>query len=93
MAKDELELDDELSSSRKFKLENFEGPLELLLKLIKDTKLDIKTVKLAEITAQYLEVISNLSNIDMTEACGFLSIAATLAFIMIIAAFITILII
>ena len=79
MAKEEtMQLDEELTPSRKFILENFEGPLDLLLKLIKDAKLDIKTVKLAEITAQYLEAITDLSNFDMVDACGFINIAATL---------------
>lgn len=77
MAKEEL-LDEDLTPARKFKLDNFEGPLDLLLKLIKDAKLDIKTVKLAEITSQYLEVISDMTNLDMVEACGFINIAATL---------------
>ena len=77
MAKEEI-LEEDLTPVRKFKLENFEGPLDLLLKLIKDAKLDIKTVKLAEITSQYLEVIANMSAVDMVEACGFINIAATL---------------
>ena len=34
----------------RFKLDNFEGPLDLLLHLIKDAKLDIMTIKLADIT-------------------------------------------
>ena len=38
----------------RFKLDNFEGPLDLLLHLIKDSKLDIMTVKLADITEQYM---------------------------------------
>ena len=43
------------ADSYRFKLDNFEGPLDLLLHLIKDAKLDIATVKLADITEQYLE--------------------------------------
>ena len=73
---EELEL--ESSSAVRFKLENFEGPLDLLLHLIRGTKLDIKTVKLAEITDQYLQYMSQLDTIDMELASEFIDIAATL---------------
>ncbi len=62
----------------RFKLDNFEGPLDLLLHLIKDAKLDIMTVKLAEITEQYLEYMQDLDNIDMERASEFIIVAATL---------------
>ena len=52
----------------RFKLDNFEGPLDLLLHLIKDAKLDIMTVKLAEITEQYLEYMQDIKNVDMDKA-------------------------
>ena len=38
------------SDQYRFKLDNFEGPLDLLLHLIKEAKMDIATVKLADIT-------------------------------------------
>ena len=62
----------------RFKLDNFEGPLDLLLHLIKDAKLDIMTVKLAEITEQYLAYMQDLDNIDMDRASEFIIVAATL---------------
>lgn len=62
----------------RFKLDNFEGPLDLLLHLIKDAKLDIMTVKLAEITEQYLEYMKDLDSIDMDRASEFITVAATL---------------
>lgn len=62
----------------RFKLENFEGPLDLLLHLIKDAKLDIATVKLADITEQYLEYMQDIKNIDMDKASEFITVAATL---------------
>ena len=40
-----------------YKLENFEGPLDLLLEIIKKNKLDIEDVRLADITGQYLQYI------------------------------------
>ena len=62
----------------RFKLENFEGPLDLLLHLIKDSKLDIMSVKLADITEQYLEYMKDLDSIDMDRASEFITVAATL---------------
>ena len=61
-----------------FKIENFEGPLDLLLTLIKQSKLGIEEVKLSEITEQYLKVIEQLSAVDMEHASEFIEVAATL---------------
>ncbi len=66
------------SDAYRFKLDNFEGPLDLLLHLIKDAKLDIATVKLSEITEQYLEYMQDIKNIDMDKASEFITVAATL---------------
>ena len=60
------------------RLENFEGPLDLLLHLIKDAKLDITTVKLSEITEQYLEFMKEIDTLDMEKASEFIEMAATL---------------
>ena len=62
----------------RFKLDNFEGPLDLLLHLIKDAKMDIMSVKLADITEQYLEYMQDLDSIDMDRASEFITVAATL---------------
>lgn len=62
----------------RFKLDNFEGPLDLLLHLIKDAKLDIMTIKLADITEQYLEYMQDIDTIDMDKASEFITVAATL---------------
>lgn len=62
----------------RFHLDNFEGPLDLLLHLIKEAKLDIATVKLADITEQYLNYMQDLKNIDMDKASEFITVAATL---------------
>lgn len=66
------------SDAMRFKLDNFEGPLDLLLHLIKDAKLDIATVKLAEITEQYLEYMQDIKSVDMDKASEFITVAATL---------------
>ncbi len=60
------------------KLENFEGPLDLLLKIIKDNKMDIETVKLADLTEQYLEYLKTFEKLDMENASEFIEIAAQL---------------
>ena len=62
----------------RFKLDNFEGPLDLLLHLIKEAKLDIATVKLADVTEQYLNYMQDLKNVDMDKASEFITVAATL---------------
>ena len=68
----------ENTNEMSFKIENFEGPLDLLLQLIKQSKLSIEEVKLSEITEQYLKVIEQLSKVDMENASEFIEIAATL---------------
>ncbi len=67
-----------LDDKYRFHLDNFEGPLDLLLHLIKDSKLDIMTVKLADITEQYLEYMKDIDSIDMDRASEFIIVAATL---------------
>ena len=62
----------------KFKLDNFEGPLDLLLHLIKEAKMDIADVKLADITEQYLDYMQGLDELDMERATEFITVAATL---------------
>ena len=46
--------------------------------MIKEAKLDIATVKLADITEQYLEYMQDIKNIDMDKASEFITVAATL---------------
>lgn len=61
-----------------FKLENFEGPLDLLLEIIKKNKMDIEEVKLSEITGQYLLYMKGLEKLDMEKASDFILMASTL---------------
>ncbi len=61
-----------------FHLEYFDGPLDLLLHLIKDSKIDIETVFLSEVTSQYLDYMSELDRIDIELQAEFLSVASTL---------------
>lgn len=65
-------------ASMTFKIENFEGPLDLLLQMIKQSKLSIEEIKLSELTEEYLKIIQELSKVDMENASEFIEIAATL---------------
>lgn len=76
--KEELEQVESGESAIKYKLQDFEGPLDLLLHLIKEKKMDIMEVKLAEITDQYLSYIQNLRESDMELATEFLVMATRL---------------
>lgn len=60
-------------------LETFEGPLDLLLYLIRRRNLDILEVKVAEITEQYLRYIALMQALQFTLAGEYLAMAATLA--------------
>ena len=62
----------------KYKLHDFEGPLDLLLHLIKEKKKDIMEIPLAEITDQYLTYIQNMKEQDMEIATEFLVVATKL---------------
>ena len=61
-----------------FKLQAFEGPLDLLLHLIEKNKIDIYDIPIVEITDQYLEYVSNMPKDDLDLASEFLVMAATL---------------
>ncbi len=81
---DELDLNgitqDDVSevSEMVFYFENHEGPLDVLWRLVKSTKLDIKAVKIADITSQYLDYIHNLKDIDMESMSWFIREASKL---------------
>ena len=63
------------------KVEQFEGPMDLLLQMTEDQKLDITRVSLAKIADQYLEYISSAQNITLEHLADFLSIASKLILI------------
>lgn len=64
--------------SIKFKLEHFEGPLDLLLHLIEKAEVDIYDIPISEITQQYLEYLELMEGMDLEIASEFLVMAATL---------------
>ncbi|MCI0468436.1 MAG: segregation/condensation protein A [Nitrospirae bacterium] len=59
----------------------FEGPLDLLLHLIRDNKIDIYDIPIALITRQYLEYIEIMRELNLDVASEFLVMAATLIYI------------
>jgi segregation and condensation protein A len=60
------------------KLENFEGPLDLLLHLIKKNEVSINDIPIALITAQYLDAIGLMQELNLDIAGEFIVMAATL---------------
>ena len=62
-------------------LEQFEGPLDLLLSLIEKEKLDITHVSLAKVADQYLKYLETEESISLGNLTAFLSVAARLILI------------
>ncbi len=60
------------------RLDAFEGPLDLLLHLIRRAELDITEISLSNVTDQYLHHIEHLAKVDVEAAGEFLVVAATL---------------
>ena len=63
------------------KLQIFEGPLDLLLFLIKKKKIDIHNIPIAVITREYLEYLSHKERINLDREAEFLLMAALLIYI------------
>ena len=61
-----------------YKLDKFEGPLDLLLHLIDKNKVDIYDIPIVEITQQYLDYVSQMEREDLNIVSDFLVMAATL---------------
>ena len=60
------------------RLEAFEGPLDLLLSLIRKNKVNIYDIPIAEILEQYLGILSEMEEMDLEVSSEFLVLAATL---------------
>jgi len=65
----------------KVKLEIFEGPLDLLLYLIKKDELDIHTISIERITRQYLDYINTFKLLNIDLASEFIVMAANLMYL------------
>lgn len=66
---------------QRFRVNQFEGPLDLLLFLIKRSEIDIHDIPIAEITRQYLEYLEWVASIDLDNITDFYLMAATLLYI------------
>lgn len=60
------------------KIDAFEGPLDLLLHLIKESKVDIWDIKIVDITDQYLNYIKNMESLNLNIASEYLVMASEL---------------
>lgn len=56
----------------------YEGPMELLLDLIKRNKIDISDISIVEITEQYVDYVDNMDEMDLDFASDFIDMAARL---------------
>lgn len=69
------------SNKYAIKIENFEGPLDLLCHLIDKNKMDIYDIKISEIADQYIEYINKMEELNLEITSEFLVMASTLLYI------------
>jgi segregation and condensation protein A len=67
--------------ARSFKLDEFEGPLDLLLYMIRKNEINIYDIPIAQITDQYIEYLRNAETVNMEDITAFHAMAATLLYI------------
>ncbi len=67
-----------MSSPLNVHLEHYDGPLDLLLDLIRKQQIDIKDIPIATITAQYLDYLDKAREMDIDLGAEFVYMAATL---------------
>jgi segregation and condensation protein A len=67
--------------ARRFKLNDFEGPLDLLLYLIRKNEVNIYDIPIAEITEQYLDFLRSAETLDLEDVTEFHAMAAMLLLI------------
>ena len=64
----------------KFNINDFEGPLDLLLHLIKESKMDIFNIEIVSLTNQYLDFISHMEELNLSIASSYLVMASELMY-------------
>ena len=69
------------SGPYKIHIPMYEGPLDLLLDLIRQQKMSIHDIRISEITAQYLDYLHKLEELDVNVSAEFVYMAATLIYI------------
>ena len=70
-----------MASPLNFHLEHYDGPLDLLLNLIRGQQIDIRDIPIARITAQYFEYMEKAREMDIDLGAEFVYMAATLIYI------------
>lgn len=65
----------------KNKLQDFEGPLSLILMLLSKNKIEIRDIKISEILDQYLEYLDQMQKLDLEIASEFVQMASHLLYI------------
>jgi len=74
-------MSDEATTEPRYRLNHFEGPLDLLLFLIRKNEVNIYDIPVADITRQYLEYLRYASTIDLDNISEFYLMASTLLYI------------
>ena len=69
------------TSKRRYSVGEFDGPLDLLWTLIRDNKINIYDIPIAQITEQFLEYLDYAASLDLTDLSEFYSMAARLIYI------------
>src|SRR6202142_438126 len=70
-----------MASPYKINIPLYEGPLDLLLDLIKKQEMNIHDIQISSITAQYLEYLHKLEELNVDVSADFIYMAATLIYI------------
>src|SRR5271155_3553026 len=70
-----------MATPYKINIPMYEGPLDLLLDLIKKQEMNIHDIQIAKITSQYLEYLHQLEKMDVDVSAEFIYMAATLIYI------------
>ncbi len=71
-------MNQQLFDEYRIRLENFEGPFDLLFHLIEKNEMDIYDIKISDITDQYMEILMDMQILDLDFASEFLVMASTL---------------
>jgi segregation and condensation protein A len=66
---------------RSFVLDDFEGPLDLLLYMIRKNEINIYDIPISQITEQYIEYLRNAETVDIEDMTAFHEMASTLLYI------------
>ena len=69
------------TSKYEIKIDNFEGPLDLLCHLIEKNKMDIFEIKISDITDQYIDYINKMEQMNLEVTSEFLIMASTLLYL------------